>query len=120
MSNQTPRIVLTWQSALAAGHLPRDYSYDRDIIPTGEYHIILNFMIWAQKLPAVDLYCTIRQTGQRIRLTFFLDKERRYLLQGTDVTRLPFGILLIVQVEQNTHGNPTLNKVSRLPAAAKT
>lgn len=117
MSNTTHRTVLTWQAVLAAGHQPRDYSYDKDIIPTGEYHVILDFMILAQKLPAVDLYCTIAQTGQRIRLTYFLDKERSYLLHSTDVTRLPFGIRLAVQVEHNTHGNPTLHKVSRLQAA---
>jgi len=119
-TNHTPRTVLTYRAALAAGHQPREYSYDKDIIPTGEYHVILDFMTWAMKLPAVDLYCTIRQTNQRIRLTFFLDKERSYLLHGTDVTRLPFGIPLAVQVEHNTNGNPTLNKISRLQAAAKT
>ena len=119
-TNNTPRTVLTYQAAIIAGYQPREYSYDKDMIPTGEYHVVLDFMIWATKLPAVDLYCSIRQTGQHIRLTFFLDKERSYLLHGTDVTRLPFGIPLAVQVEHNTNGNPTLNKINRPQTAVKT
>jgi hypothetical protein len=112
---QQPNNVLAFQTAISAGYEPRDYSYEKDDIPTGEYHVQLDFMIWAKKLPAIDLYCTIKQTGQKIRLTVFLDKERSYRLHHTNVAELPFGSTLVVQVERNTNDNPTLNKITRLP-----
>ncbi len=117
---QKPNSVLSFQAALHAGYQPRDYSYEKDDIPTGEYHVILDFMIWAKKLPAIDLYCTIRQTGQRIKLTVFLDKERSYRLNHINIAELAYGSTLAVQVERNTNDNPTLCKVSRLKSAAKT
>lgn len=43
---QKPNNVLSFRTALHTGYQPRDYSYDKDDIPTGEYHIILDFMIW--------------------------------------------------------------------------
>jgi len=112
---QQPNNVLSFQAARNTGYQPCEYSYDRDAIPTGEYHVILDFMIWAKKLPAIDLYCTIKQTGQKIRLTLFLDKERSYRLHYTKMTELSFGSTLVVQVDKNTNGNPTLNKISCLP-----
>jgi hypothetical protein len=112
---QKPNNVLAFQAAISAGYEPRDYSYEKDDIPTGEYHVQLDFMTWAKKLPAIDLYCTIKQTGQKIRLTVFLDKECRYNLHYTNVAELSFGSTLVVQVERNTNDNPTLNKIIRLP-----
>jgi len=106
-NEQKPNNVITYRNAISFGYEPRSYSYDKYDIPTGEYHAVLNFMTWAQKLPAIDLYCTIKQTGQKIRLTVFLDKERSYKLHETNVTELAFGITLAVQVERNTNGNPT-------------
>jgi hypothetical protein len=110
---QKPNNVLSFQAALHTGYQPRDYSYEKDNIPTGEYHLVLDFMIWAKKLPAIDLYCSIKQTSQKIRLTVFLDKERSYRLNHTNVAALAFGSALVVQVERNTNDNPTLNKISR-------
>jgi len=117
-NEQNPN-VLSFQSALNAGYQPREYTYEKDDIPTGEYHVILDFMIWAKKLPAIDLYCSIKQTGQKIRLTVFLDKERSYKLHQTNVAELSFGVTLVVQVDRNTNDNPTLNKISRPKAAPK-
>lgn len=113
---QRPNNVITYRNAISSGYEPREYSYDKDDIPTGEYHVILDFMVWAKKLPAIDLYCTIKQTGQKIRLTVFLDKERSYKLHHTNVAELSFSITLAVQVERNTSGNPILNKISRTVA----
>jgi hypothetical protein len=118
--DQKANNVLSFQAALHTGCQPRDYSYEKDDIPTGEYHVQLDFMIWAKKLPAIDLYCTIRQTRQRIKLTVFLDKERSYRLNHTNIAELAYGSILAVQVERNTNDNPTLCKVSRLKAAGKT
>jgi hypothetical protein len=115
-TQQKPNNVITYRNAISSGYEPRDYSYEKDDIPNGEYPVILDFMIWAKKLPAIDLYCTIKQTGQKIRLTVFLDKERSYKLHHTNVAELSFGITLAVQVERNTNGNPTLNKISRIAA----
>jgi hypothetical protein len=117
-TTQRPNNVITYRAAVSSGYEPSNYSYDKYDIPTGEYHIMLNFMTWAKKLPAIDLYCTIKQTNQRIRLTVFLDKERSYKLHQTNVAELAFGIMLAVQVERNTNGNPTLNKISRVVAKA--
>lgn len=117
-TTQKPNNVITYRAAISSGYDPRSYSYDKYDIPTGEYYVILNFMTWAKKLPAIDLYCTIKQTGHKIRLTVFLDKERSYKLHQTNVAELPFGITLAVQVERNTNGNPTLNKISRVAAKA--
>jgi hypothetical protein len=64
---------------------------------------------------AIDLYCSIKQTGQKIRLMVFPDKERSYKLHHTNVAELTFGSTLVVQVGRNTNDNPTLNKVSCLP-----
>lgn len=119
-TTQKSNNVITYRNAISSGYEPHDYSYDKYNIPNGEYHVILDFMVWAKKLPAIDLYCTIKQTGQKIRLTVFLDKERSYRLNHTNVAELSFGSTLAVQVERNTNGNPTLNKISRLQAAAKT
>jgi hypothetical protein len=113
---QKPNNVITYRTAISSGYEPREYSYERDDIPNGEYRVQLDFMTWAKKLPAIDLYCTIKQTGQKIRLTVFLDKERSYKLHHTNVAELPFGITLAVQVERNTNGNPTLNRISRMVA----
>jgi hypothetical protein len=115
-NEQKPNNVITYRNAISSGYEPRDYSYDKYNIPNGEYHVILDFMVWAKKLPAIDLYCTIKQTGQKIRLTVFLDKERSYKLHHTNVAELSFSITLSVQVERNTNGNPTLNKISRVAA----
>ena len=109
-----PNNVLAFQTAVSSGYGPGDYSYEKDNIPSGEYHVILDFMIWAKKLPAIDLYCTLKQTGQKIRLTAFLDKERSYKLHHTNVTELSYGSTLVVQVDRNTNDNPTLNKISCL------
>lgn len=117
---QNPNNVLSFQAALNTGYQPRDYSFEKDDIPTGEYHVILDFMIWAKRLPAIDLYCSIKQTGQKIRLTVFLDKERSYKLHQTNVAELSFGSTLVVQVDRNSNDNPTLNKISRPKAAPKT
>lgn len=116
ITQQKPNNVITYRNAISSGYEPEEYSYNRNDIPTGEYHIVLDFMTWAKKLPAIDLYCTIKQTCQRIRLTVFLDKERSYKLHHTNVAELSLGITLAVQVERNTNGNPTLNKISRLAA----
>jgi hypothetical protein len=115
-TQQKPNNVITYRNAISSGYEPQEYSYNRNDIPTGEYHVILDFMTWAKKLPAIDLYCTLKQTGQKIRLTVFLDKERSYKLHHTNVAELPFGITLAVQVERNTNGNPTLNKILRVAA----
>ncbi len=117
-TTQRPNNVITYRTAISSGYEPRQYSYEKDDFPTGEYHVLLNFMTWAKKLPAIDLYCTIKQTGQKIRLTVFLDKERSYKLHQTNVTELAFGITLAAQVERNTNGNPMLNKISRVAAKA--
>jgi len=117
-TTQRPNNVITYRAAISSGYEPRNYSYDKYDIPTGEYDVMLNFMTWAKKLPAIDLYCTLKQTGQKIRLTVFLDKEHSYQLHQTNVAELAFGITLAVQVERNTNGNPTLNKISHVAAQA--
>lgn len=106
--------VLAFNTAISDGYNPRDYAYHKDDIPTGEYHIILDFMIWADKVSGIDLFCTVRQTGQKIRLTVFRDKEENYYLNYLDVRRLPYGSHLNIQVELNGRDKPTLHSISIL------
>ena len=106
--------VLAFNTAICDGYHPRDYTYHKDDIPTGEYHIILDFMIWANKISGIDLFCTVTQTGQKIRLTVFRDKEENYYLNYLDVRRLRYGSHLNVQVELNGRDKPTLHSITIL------
>ena len=105
-----------WRSILPSATviIPRDYTYNKDDIPTGEYHIILDFMIWGNKISGIDLFCAVRQTGQKIRLTVFRDKEENYYLNYLDVHRLQYGSNLNVQVELNGRDKPTLHSITVL------
>ena len=67
--NTTKHNVLAFNTAINSDYNPSNYSYHKDDIPTGEYHVTLDFMIWANKVSGIDLFCTVRQTGQKIRLT---------------------------------------------------
>lgn len=106
--------VLAFNTAINNGYNPRDYSYQATDIPTGEYHVTLDFMIWANKVPGVDLFCTLTQTGQRIRITVFRDQEEEYRLQNVYVPDLPIGSTLALQVELNGRNKPTLHRITIL------
>jgi hypothetical protein len=109
--NETPsRNVTTFYNALYKGWEPRDYTYQKDEIPTGEYHIILDFMVWIKEVPGITLFCRLKQTGQKIRLTVYRNGTK-YTLGGVNVAYLPLGSVLAVQVEINGNGNPSLDKI---------
>jgi len=63
--NETPACnVITFRNALHQGYEPRDYTYQKDDIPTGEYHVILDFMVWIKEVPGITCFCRVKQTGQ--------------------------------------------------------
>lgn len=107
--------VSTFNKAINYNYHPSSYSYQKDDIPIGEYYVTLDFMIWANKVSGIDLFCTILQTDQRIRLTVFRDKEENYCLHGVDVRQLSYGSGLAIQVELNGRDKPTLHKITVLP-----
>jgi hypothetical protein len=107
--------VFTFNKAINSDYHPSAYSYDKEDIPTGEYDVTLDFMIWANKVSGIDLFCTVRQTGQKIRLTVFRDKEEIYLLHDVDVRQLRYGSGLTIQVEVNGRDKPTLHRITVLP-----
>lgn len=72
-------------------------------------------MIWANKVSGIDLFCTVRQTDQKIRLTVFRDKEENYHLHDVDVRQLQHGNNLTIQVELNGRDKPTLHRITVLP-----
>lgn len=107
--------VFTFNKAISSDYHPSGYSYHKDDIPTGEYHVTLDFMIWANKVSGIDLFCTVQQTGQKIRLTVFRDKEENYHLLDVDVRQLQYGSRLNIQVELNGRDKPTLHRITVLP-----
>ena len=106
--------VLAFNTAISDGYHPRDYTYHKDDIPTGEYRIILDFMIWANKVSGIDQFCTVRQNGQKIRLTVFRDKEENYHLHDVDGLQLEYNSSLTMQVELNGRDKPTLHSITVL------
>jgi hypothetical protein len=105
MDNQ-PSTVLNFRPALEAGHEPRDYTYQTEDVPTGEYEARLDFMIWSHKQVAINCYLTVISTGQRIRLTAYRNQADDYFAGETAVRFLPFGSVLAVTVGLNGAGNP--------------
>jgi hypothetical protein len=114
-ANSATDNVFTFNKAISSDYHPSTYSYHKEDIPTGEYHVFLDFMIWANKVSGIDLFCTVRQTGQKIRLTVFRDKEENYLLHDVDVRQLQYGSGLTIQVELNGRDKPTLHRITVLP-----
>lgn len=106
--------VFTFHAAIITGYEPSDYTYDKDEVPTGNYHVELDFMIWAKKVAAIDLFCTAIQTGQKIRLTVFRDKQEKYRIGQTEVPFLPLFSTLAIEVELNGKGKPRLTKIMRV------
>jgi hypothetical protein len=112
--NTTKHNVLAFNTAISSCYNPSNYSCQKDDIPTGEYHVTLDFMIWANKVSGIDLFCTVRQTGQKIRLTVFRDKEENYHLHDVDVRQLEYNSSLTMQVELNGRDKPTLHSITVL------
>ena len=48
--------VLSFYEPLQAGYEPDQYSYHPEDIPSGEYHVLLDFLIKARRLDAIELY----------------------------------------------------------------
>ncbi|MES2275903.1 MAG: hypothetical protein V4592_07770 [Bacteroidota bacterium] len=104
--------VLTYHAAIAAGHHPKSYSYDKDQINIGAYHAILDFMIWSKTVPAIDCYLRVKQTGQRITLQVYRDSRQQFRLEETLIAQLPFGTVLAVVVERNSKQIPVLRRAA--------
>jgi hypothetical protein len=114
--------VLGFYEAIKAGYEPNDYSYQADEIPSGQYNVLLDFMIWARSLDAIELYCRVEQTGQKFRISYFKDKEQKFDLDYNKVAVISFGSLLSIQVEPNGMDKPTLHKINvlRVTSAGQT
>jgi len=48
--------VFTFDRAISSDYHPSAYSYRKDDIPTGEYHVTIDFMIWANKVAGIDRF----------------------------------------------------------------
>ncbi|RKR80002.1 hypothetical protein BDD43_0089 [Mucilaginibacter gracilis] len=112
--------VKSFNTAIADGHEPRLYSYHKEDVPTGEYHVSLDFMIWAKNIAGVDLFCTVTQTGQAIRLTVFRDRDEDYKLHNVYVPLIPPGSTLSIQVELNGREKPVLHKITIIEEPERT
>lgn len=103
--------VLSWNQPLEQGLSPRDYSYRKEDVPSGEYIASLDFKIWAKDATGVSCYFTKVDSGQKILLTVYRTHDtREYILDGVDFRSCPTGKYLIT-VELNSKGNIKFSKV---------
>lgn len=83
---ESKRNVLTWLQALRAGWEPGAYSYTVDSVPIGTYQVMLDFKIWAKKVMAVNCYCTVSGSGEKIILTVYCREQTgQYRLANGDI-----------------------------------
>lgn len=101
--------VITYRSALRQGYRPHDYSPHKDNVPTGQYHVILDFMIWSKDLSGIDCYFRVKQTGQKIRLTVRRNGSN-YKLGDMNVLHLTISYTWCVYVSIDGNGKPSLDK----------
>lgn len=101
--------VFSFREAIEAGYEPRDYDYGK-MLPVGNFDVELDFMIWAKgSTPAVTCFCTMCDTGQKIRFNVFRENEtgHMYLLKNTttDVRYLTYGSVIKINIILNKRGN---------------
>jgi hypothetical protein len=94
------RNILSWGKAIANGWQPGHYQYAAEHVPVGTYEVILDFKIWAKKVMAINCYCTIKLTGQKIQLTVYCQETGRYMLPRgeIDFTICPTQTVYLIEV----------------------
>jgi hypothetical protein len=68
--------VLAWRKASQMGLRPKDYPYEKKLVPTGMVVARLDFKIWAKKVMGINGYFS-QEGGLRFQLTVFLNKRLR-------------------------------------------
>jgi hypothetical protein len=102
--------VLSFNNAVIAGYEPRIYSWDKADIPTGEYMVCLDFMIWSKKQMAINCYFTVKNSGAKISLSAYRNRhiEQKYLAGKTEMRFITFGSGMEIKVQLNSMGKPSL------------
>ena len=102
--------VLHFNTAIIGGYEPGNYSWDKQVIPTGKYDARLDFMIWSKKQMAINCYFTTEDNNSKIILSAYRskDKEEKYLAGNTEMRHIPFNVMMNLEVQLNSMGNPSL------------
>lgn len=100
------KTVTGFKPALEAGFQPQNYSWLPEIVPVGEYEVILDFMIWSKKLVAIDCFFTTVSDHRKIRLTAYRNQGEDYMVGDIVVSYLSLGTRLVISVVLNNKGNP--------------
>ncbi|WP_276481002.1 hypothetical protein [Paraflavitalea pollutisoli] len=101
--------VLSWKQAITQGYEPRQYEYLPGPLPNDIFDAILDFKIWA-KVPGINGYFTISDTGKKIQLSVYLSASRTYYIgkHSIDFYRCPVGCLYQLQIGRTGKGKTVL------------
>jgi len=102
--------VLSYNTAVIAGYEPRNYSWNKAVIPTGGYIVCLDFMIWSKKQMAINCYFTVKDSGTKITLSAYRNRytQHKYLAGKTEMRFISFNTVMEINVQLNSMGNPSL------------
>src|SRR4051812_17243103 len=101
------RNVLTWHIAVEEGLNPRDYPYNAEEIPVGEFEAVLDFKIWSKKVMGISCYFTQAETGKKFQLTVYRRAiNETYTLKDCEIdfTQSPIGCHYYISVFINDKG----------------
>lgn len=100
--------VWGWNDVLREGRDLRDYQWQQGLLPEGELLATLDLKVWTKAAFGISCYFTVKDTGQKIRLTLFRrDADRMYspAESNIDFRTCPYGKLYRIVVCRNSKGN---------------
>lgn len=102
--------VMGFFPALEAGYEPKNYSFYKEDVPTGNYLAKLDFMLWSKTFMAINCFFTIKDSGKKISLSVYkkAGEDDLYLAGETEIRFVSFGTFMHLTVESNQNGKPVL------------
>lgn len=102
--------VMGFFPALEAGYEPKNYSFYKEDVPTGNYLAKLDFMLWSKTFMAINCFFTIKDSGKKISLSVYkkAGEYDLYLAGETEIRFVSFGTIMHLTVESNQNGKPVL------------
>ena len=102
--------VMEFFPALEAGYEPKNYSFQKEDVPTGSYLAKLDFMLWSKTYMAINCFFTIKGSGKKISLSVYKKpgEDDLYLAGETEIRFVSFGAIMQLHVESNQNGKPVL------------
>lgn len=102
--------VMGFFPALEAGYEPKNYSFYKEDVPTGDYLAKLDFMLWSKTFMAINCFFTIKDSGKKVSLSVYKKsgEDDLYLAGETEIRFVPFGAIMQLIVGSNQNGKPVL------------